>query len=139
MVHEVKRDLQRVVVDVNVFIIRAMRVEAATAERTSSTSSPLPTVGADERFAVHELLNKFEAHHVSVSSDLTKCRACIDAKLHDLVRPLKRNGELLTDFIEQFVPSSEMIGDTMEETFCTCAQQLLLLQSYGTSYGDVCA
>ena len=64
MVHEVKRDLQIVVVDVDVLKIRGIKVEAATAERTSSTSSPLPTVGVDERFAMHELLNKFEAHQV---------------------------------------------------------------------------
>ena len=90
---------------------------------------------------MHELLNKFEAHQVSAASDLTsldtKWRACIDAKLHDLVGPLKKNGELLAHFIEQWVPSSEMRGDTMEHKFRTCAQQLLLLQSYGLSYGDV--
>ena len=143
IVHEVKRDLQRVVVDVDVLKIRGIKVEAATAERTSSTSSPLPTGGVDERFAMHELLSKLEAHQVSVTSDLTsldtKWRACIDAKLHDLVGPLKKNGELVMHFIEQLVPSSEMIGNTMEDKFRTCAQQLLLLQSYGTSYGDVCA
>ena len=37
------------------------------------------------------------------------------------------------------MPSSEMISGTLEEKFRACAQKLLLLQSYGTSYGDVCA
>ena len=94
MVHEVKRDLQSAVVDVDVLKIRGLKVEAATAKQTSSTSSPLPAVGVDERFAMHELLNKIEAHHVLVASNLTwldtKRRACIHAKLHDLVGPLKK-------------------------------------------------
>ena len=125
VVHEVKRDLQRVVVDADVLQIRGPKVEAATAERTSSTSSPEPTVGVGKRFVMQELLNKFEAHQASVARDLTsldtKLRACSDAKLHDLVGPLKKNGELLTHLIEELVPSSEMIGHTMEKKFRACA------------------
>ena len=65
----------------------------------------------------------------------TQCRACVDAKIRDLLEPFKTSCDLFPHFLQQLVPPAEIISGIMEKKIIDCVHPLLPLKSRG----DVCA